>query len=265
MISNILVSGDVDERTREDEFPDCACRKKEEQSHKHGIFTTHLLRGLRRGTEAQTGIITYGILENYIEENMTNMKQKPFSFTAGSQIYGLGLIISTTDYHSYVERRKTMFASNIKRSSIYDTYFCSKIIKELEQYIAGDEEFIKNSIVRINDILSTYDEKIRTWIASNSSQIRIGIRVYEDSRNTQTILATNLDSLESRFNYDQFVGIDNQTLSLTATLYDYASKGINFNDKDLQDLDDQCGRLYEFIKKCIVTVPWDMMKAEYIY
>jgi uncharacterized caspase-like protein len=159
------------------------------QPHVHGAFTYHLLQGLEGGAaDENSGIITLGSLQQYIDTKMSEEK-KQNSYKHASQatnINNILIALSITKYKDNIENLVNEINQYLEippESSFPDIKYViagAKKLKELKS-INPTNQSINTINERISSQLESYKQGVINWCISLADDV-----VFEIEKNTNT-------------------------------------------------------------------------------
>ncbi len=193
------------------EVKDCT-HQENNQPHVHGAFTYYLLQGLEGGAaDVNSGIITLGSLQQYVDTKMSEEK-KQISYTHASQATNINKILialSITKYKDNIENLVNEINQylDIPESSFPDIKYViagAKKLKDLKN-INPTNQSIKTINERILSQLELYKQGVINWCISLPDDVVFKI---EDNRTTRRGFIEDFRNQAASLQGDTLAGID---------------------------------------------------------
>ena len=149
----ILASADADKTAREEEREHALSGEK----HVHGLYSFHLIEGLRIGRRDQYGRVSLGALMQHLDDALQEEpKRRPQQYVgAGSGIHDIFLATIPEELQASRMRRYSQVENFLAKKTPMDLMVAIQILTELESHGLGCEE-IDLYLKCASDELSAY-------------------------------------------------------------------------------------------------------------
>jgi uncharacterized caspase-like protein len=164
----ILASARADEAAREKKQKHAF---SEEEAHVHGLYSFHVIEGLRAGACDDFGCVSLGALIKYINEKFdeSDAKHKPQHYGVGTGEFRIELARRPEILEQALEKRYLEVVSLIATNQLKTLLYSIERLEEIKEL--GDKHRISQCYNDIREGLDHWADNIYSWWAANDLEI----------------------------------------------------------------------------------------------
>ncbi|MGQ0793848.1 MAG: caspase family protein [Deltaproteobacteria bacterium] len=162
----ILASSRAEQKSKEKEFT------VNGRTRHYGEFSYHLIQGLGGEASDDSGVITLGRLNEYLEGKFSGAAQKPIVEFSGSDISKIQIAVASSKHEQFILEKLEEAERLFNDRDLSCLISCVEIILKITPEVRLSNREVLAFIAKVDAALPIHKQNIGDWISDNQTDVR---------------------------------------------------------------------------------------------